>query len=159
MYPLTSLLNLRLYREDKAKNEVVKQEKICAQEQEKLKQLHQEAERYKAQIPALVEAEYAKIMGKPCTLQDIDAVKHQVAVIEQGLVLREMKADEQRLVLQDCQQRLHEAKQAVVFARKEAAKIEKHKEIWLEIQKKEAERLEDLEMEEFQGIKQDFFDF
>ncbi len=154
LYPLAALLTLRIYREENAKANLAKEEKILRQEQERLKPLEEEAWRYKNSIPELVDAEYAKIMGRACTLADIDAVKSQVAVIEDGLVIREAKVDQQKVEIERCLASVEKAKEAVVFSRKEAAKIEKHKEIWTEIQKKEAERLEDLEMEEFSGIKE-----
>ncbi len=154
MYPLAALLRLRLYREENAKNEVARIEKIYRHEQDRLKAYKEEAEAYKLSIPERVEAEYATIIGKTCKLKDIDTVKARVADIEQVLVDMEFRVEEQRQVLVKCEEQLKKAREAVVFARKEAAKIEKHKEIWTEIQKKEAERLEDLEMEEFGGIKE-----
>ncbi len=153
-YPLTALLTLRIYREEHAKAQLIKEEKKLRQEQERLIPLQEEAERYKVSIPQLIEDEYNKIMGKPCTLHDIDMVKSQVAVIEEGLTLREAKVEQQKIEISQCQENVEKTKLAVAFARKEAAKIEKHKEIWTEIQKKELQRLEDLEMEEFTGIKE-----
>ena len=41
------------------------------------------------------------------------------------------------------------AQRAVALARREAAKIEKHRDIWQENAKREQEHLEDLELEEF----------
>ncbi len=154
LYPLAALLTLRIYREENAKANLAREEKKLRQEQERLKPLEEEAERYRLSIPSLVDAEYAKIIGKECTLSDIDAVKSQVAVIDDGLVIRDAKVEQQKVEIERCLESVRKAKEAVVFARKEAAKIEKHKEIWSEIQKKEAERMEDLEMEEFSGIKE-----
>ncbi len=154
LYPLAALLTLRVYREENAKANLIKEEKKLRQEIEHLKPLQEEAERYKLSMPELVDAEYNKIMGKSCVLQDFDNVKSQLALIDDGLVIREQKVEQQKIEIARCQESVDKAREAVSFARKEAAKIEKHKEIWTEIQKKEAERIEDLEMEEFSGIKE-----
>ena len=56
---------------------------------------------------------------------------------------------EARQALARQEQAVDHARQAVAHARREAAKIESHRDIWQEIDKKERERQEDLELEEF----------
>ncbi len=154
IYPLSALLSVRHYREDSAKNDVLIEEKKLKLEKEKFKKLEDEVFRYKEKMPELVEAEYAKIIGKKCKMKDIDITKEEVAKIEQVLVDKEIKLEAQKQVLVASEESLQKAKIALNFARKEASKIEKHKEIWSEIAKKEAERLEDLELEEFSTHKE-----
>ncbi len=154
LYPLQSLLNLRLYREDAAKAEVKLQEAILSEAKKDVLRCEEACIEYKNKIPELVEIEYATIIGFQCTLKDIEKVKEKVAIIEQKLVLLEEKLALAKEKVTQCEENVQKAREAVTFARKEAAKIEKHKEIWLEIEKKEAERLEDLEMEEFSGLQE-----
>ncbi len=154
IYPLRSLLSLRHHREENAKNEVRKEEKKYEHEQEHLIQLQKSKEEYERKLPELVESEYEKIIGKNCTLKDIENVKEKVAKLEQVLVMHSIKIEEQKQVIEKCKENLLKAREAVLFARKEAIKIEKHQEIWLSIQQKEAQRMEDLELEEFSSVKE-----
>ena len=59
----------------------------------------------------------------------------------------EEKAAEEQVRQQE--QAVTGAQRAVALARREAAKIEKHRDIWQENAKREQEHLEDLELEEF----------
>ncbi len=65
---------------------------------------------------------------------------------EQGKILA---VEQARAELEKCQAAVEQARQAVKTAQRETAKIVAHKDIWKAEAKKEAERQEDLETEEF----------
>ena len=65
------------------------------------------------------------------------------------LSVRHYREDAARNALRQQEQAVTGAQRAVALARREAAKIEKHRDIWQENAKREQEHLEDLELEEF----------
>lgn len=150
-YPLQSLLSVRYFREDAAKNAVRAAERCVAEAQEKLDTARLRLAEYQAWWPQEVDRRYESIMGTEKTLEQLDEFKAGLAALSDGELKFHEAVFEAENEMKQCVTRVEKAREVVAEARKEAAKIEAHREIWNEEAKKEAERVEDLEMEEFSG--------
>jgi hypothetical protein len=85
--------------------------------------------------------------------REMDAFKSGVAALrEKDNVLMEA-VEAARKIEEEAARRRDEAAEALQRRRKETAKIDAHREIWRTGEAKEAERRDDLEMEEFSGGK------
>ena len=151
VYPLQSLLSVRLFREEGAKNEVRAAERRVEEAREAVRKEEEKLEAYRKWWPEEVDRRYAAILGKKMSTDDM-------GIFREGL--NRLAADEQIYVqavneavkaVKMREKEVTAAREAVVIARKEAAKIEAHRDIWMVDAKKEAERQEDLEMEEFKS--------
>ena len=137
-YPLAPLLKVREYREDAAKNALSAAERAVVEAQEAVERCREELERYKVWRQEEVERRYDAIMGKGLSLKELDVFKAGLGALADG----ELKLEESiAQALENVKKRQHET-----------AKIVTHRDIWLVEAKREAERLEDLEMEEFKPL-------
>lgn len=151
-YPLAPLLRVREYREDAAKNALSAAERAVVEAQEAVERCRRELERYKVWRQEEVERRYDAIMGKGLSLKELDVFKAGLGALADG----ELKLEEAiAKALEDVKKRQEDARKAREAARQaqhETAKIAAHRDIWLVEAKREAERLEDLEMEEFKPL-------
>ena len=70
-YPLQSLLSVRRFREDAAKNEVRAAERRLAEAREEVRKKEEELERYRAWRPEEENRRYDAIMGQSMNLEDV----------------------------------------------------------------------------------------
>lgn len=148
-YPLQALLSVRHYREEAAQNALRLAERMLAQAREEVNRRQEELERYRLWRPEEEERRYAAILGRelsPDQLTDFRAALSELAQAEQQRVM-DVTAAQEEVARQE--QAVSRARQGIAQARREAAKIEAHRDIWRERDKLECERQEDLEMEEF----------
>lgn len=148
-YPLQALLSVRWFREDAAKNAVRAAERKVLEAREAVEACRAELAEYRVWRAEETERRYDTIMGVDMSLDDIDAFKAGLATLADGELSRETAVAAAEKEAAACELAVNKAREAVADARREAAKIEAHRDIWREEAKKEAERLEDLEMEEF----------
>lgn len=148
-YPLRALLAVRHYREEAAKNALRAAERRAAEAREEVKRRQAELERYRVWRPEEEERRYAAIMGKALTLDEVAAFRASLGALAEGEQERVRAVAEAEKLAAQKDQDVVAGRQAVTLARREAAKIETHRDLWLAEARKEAERREDLEMEEF----------
>ncbi|MDR2892011.1 MAG: type III secretion protein [Deltaproteobacteria bacterium] len=152
-YPLTPLARIRQLREDAAATECAGREKaLLAARQETL--LHRKAlEDYLLWRKEEEERRYQAILGQEMPRREMEIFKSGIAALrDKDAILLEaveaaQKAEAEAARLRD------EAVKILQQRRKDKEKIEAHREIWQSGEAKEAERREDLEMEEFTGVK------
>lgn len=151
-YPLESLLSVRTYREDAAKRNLVRaQQAIREAEAEKVKR-EEELEAWRVWRVEETDRRYAAFLGKPTQIEQIDAFNHGLSILAEDELVKIAAVDTAQENVEKCKTACEQAKTNAKEARKNTAKIETHKSIWQEDAKKEAERLEDLEMEEFKPV-------
>ena len=150
-YPLQSLLTVRHFREEAAKNEVRAAERRLAEAREEVRKREEELERYRVWRPEEENRRYDAILGEAMSLDDVAEFRASLGALAEGEQEREQAVAEAEKNVARKEQEVNTAREAVAAARKEAAKIEAHRDIWLTEAKKEAERQEDLEMEEFKA--------
>ena len=147
-YPLAPLLKVREYREDAAKNALSAAERAVVEAQEAVERCRGELERYKVWRQEEVERRYDAIMGKGLSLKELDVFKAGLGALADG----ELKLEEAiAQALENVKKRQEDVRKARQ-AQHETAKIVTHRDIWLGEAKREAERLEDWEMEEFKPL-------
>ena len=144
-YPLAPLLKVREYREDAAKNALSAAERAVVEAQEAVERCRGELERYKVWRQEEVERRYDAIMGKGLSLKELDVFKAGLGALADG----ELKLEE---AIAQALENVKKRQEDVRKAQHETAKIVTHRDIWLVEAKREAERLEDLEMEEFKPL-------
>ena len=148
-YPLEPLLTVRHFREDAAQNALRRAEQAVRDAENLIVQRQGELEEYRRWRVDEEERRYNEIIGQEMIMAEIDKFRAGLASLaneEQGKILA---VDQARTELEKCQAAVAQAREAVRTAQKETAKIVAHKDIWKVVAKKEAERQEDLETEEF----------
>lgn len=151
-YPLQALLSVRQYREDATHKRLRHAERAARDARDALDEREKELERYRHWRGEEEDRRYAAIMGQLLQLEDLDLFKAGLALLRDGELLREESVLKAGQDLDKALQVVDEAKQAVRKAQRETARILAHKDIWLEAARKEAERWEDLESEEFKPL-------
>ncbi|WP_300717860.1 YscO family type III secretion system apparatus protein [uncultured Desulfovibrio sp.] len=150
-YPLQALLSVRLYREDAARNGLRVAERLLVQAREDVVRCREELERYRSWRVEEEGRRYAAILGKVLSLDEIAGFRASLGALAVGEEERIQAVGRAQDAVARQETAVARARQAVAVARREAAKIETHRDIWREGDKKERERLEDLELEEFAG--------
>ena len=143
LYPLQALLSVRHYREDAARNALRLEERRLVQAREEVGRRQAELERYRIWRQEEEERRYAAILGASLSLEEVADFRASLGMLATG------EQERFQAVRQAEEQAVSGAQRAVALARREAAKIEKHRDIWQESAKREQEHLEDLELEEF----------
>ena len=151
-YPLAPLLKVREYREDAAKNALSAAERAVVEAQEAVERCRGELERYKVWRQEEVERRYDAIMGKGLSLKELDVFKAGLGALADGELKLEEAIAQALENVKKRQEDVRKAREAARQAQHETAKIVTHRDIWLVEAKREAERLEDLEMEEFKPL-------
>lgn len=151
-YPLQSLLDVRKYREQNAQNAVRQAENhykdcvnSCLEQQKKIAAYEQ----WRVQEE---EKKYTEILGSKLHIDDLEDFKQYFAHLkDKGLKLEEeLYALEKQK--ETAKQEIEQKKEEFKLAKKNTAKIEAHHDIWKQAEKKEQERKEDLEAEEFKPL-------
>lgn len=150
-YPLQSLLSVRLYREDAARNVLRQEERRLAQAREEAERRQAELERYRIWRQEEEERRYAVILGACLSLDEVADFRASLGALAAGELERFQAVRQAEEQVRQQEQSVINAQGAVALARREAAKIEKHRDIWQENARREQEYLEDLELEEFAG--------
>ena len=150
-YPLQALLDVRHFREEAARNEARAAERSHREALELVRQQQAELERYRQWRPEEESRRYAAIMGKSMSMEAMSAFRTGLTALAEGEAERERALAEADKQAELKEQALLAARQTVGAARKEAAKIEAHQEIWWAEEKNAAQRQEDLELEEFKA--------
>lgn len=152
-YPLQDLIFVREHREDKASKAVtLARRSVLEAEQnvaEKLKALEDYAKWRVAEEERLIQS----IMRKPVKLGDITDMRLEISHMRERELdymdqLRKAEGE-----LDRAKEELVQAQQAYKKATQELEKLVEHREIWKQELNLELERLADLELEDFSGIK------
>ena len=151
-YPLAPLLAVREYREEAARNAVRTAEAAVREAEEAVRARQEEWQAYQHWRVEEEDRRYDAIMGRELTLKQIDEFKAGLASLRDTEQKKEEAVMEAMQAVEKCRAAVAAAQAAVKEAQKETSKILAHKDIWLEQAKKEAERQEDLEMEEFKPL-------
>lgn len=151
-YPLQALLNVRRYREKNAQNAVRQAENAYKECVEKCRQQKENIQQYHNWRLTEEERKYTEILGKTVSLDDLENFKQYFGMLK----AKELSLEEELLRLEkertEAQNTVNLKKEEFKTAKKNTAKIEAHHDIWKQDAKKEQERQEDLEAEEFKPL-------
>ena len=130
-YPLQSLLTVRHFREEGAKNEVRAAERRLAEAREEVRKKEEELERYRIWRPEEENRRYDAIMGETMSLEEVAGFRASLGALAEG-------EQERILAVTEAEKAVGQKEREVAAAREAVAEA-----------KREAERQEDLELEEF----------
>ena len=157
VYPLVTLLNLRIFRQDKAMRLLQTCERELAKARNLVKKAIKDHESFLVWLAQEEEIRYQGIIGKKMTLDEVDEFKAGLLAIRARESLYLEKINKTRQGVDLAKQKGVKAKQGLLAAQKGTLKIEAHREKWLEVVEFEAQRAEELEMEDFIPKKNDDF--
>lgn len=123
-----------------ARAQLEKQNAILKQREEDVVKAVEKKDQYTKDLMAKMQA--GMETGK------ITAGKMYIEVLKQNIVVAQKKVEDQKKVVQSCEQKVQAAVTQLTEATKEMKVIEKHKENWQEGVKREIEEKEDREQEE-----------
>ncbi len=151
-YPLGPLLSVRQYREDAAQNLLRQAERGAREAEATLREREKELERYRLWRIEEENRRYEAIMGQLMSLDDLEEFKAGLGRLRDEELMREENVSTAKLALDKARQAVTDAKSGLNRARRDTARILAHKDIWTEMARREAERKEDLESEEFRPL-------
>ena len=151
-YPLAPLLSVREYREEAAKNAVRAAENALREAEAEVARRQEELETYRVWRVEEEERRYGAVLGRTLTRDELDGFKAGLAGLIDGERRHEEQVAEALRQVETRRTAVEGAREQATRARRETSKILAHKELWMEEARKEAARLEDLEMEEFRPL-------
>ncbi|WP_461211045.1 type III secretion system stalk subunit SctO [Desulfocurvus sp. DL9XJH121] len=149
IYPLHILLHVRGLRQDKALRNLTRAERDLAEARKALAKARQRHRDYLDWLAEEEERRYASIMRTDMSLEDVEDFKLGLCSIrgmEAGHLERILRAEKD---VEDREEDCRAAKALLLEAQRATMKIETHKARWMELARKEAERLEEVELEDF----------
>jgi hypothetical protein len=150
-YPLAPLARVRQLREEVAATEYSAREKaLLAARQETLAR-RKALEDYLIWRKAEEDRRYQGILGKEMPRREMDEFKAGIAALREKDNILMAALEEARKAEEEAARHRDEAAEKLKQCRKDKEKIDTHREIWKVGEAREAERREDLEMEEFTG--------
>ena len=153
-YALQSMLRIREMREDKAQTALTVARRIREDAETRRDERKADLAKYDETRDERRDAIFAAVMGKVVTMENIEVMQESVARIdEEGVLLRDNLRQAEGVVTEksDLENQAHDAYNA---AQKNKMKIEEHRAMWEEEDRKEREYRADAEMEDFTGRKQ-----
>ncbi|MBQ3810965.1 MAG: YscO family type III secretion system apparatus protein [Kiritimatiellae bacterium] len=154
-YVLQPMIRIRQRREDAAGAALVvarTEERAAAKTLEERKEELAEYERTKEERRDRV---YDAVMGRPCTMDDLDKAREGVARIDEEGILKADNVSRAEGALHEKQEASAAAQSALNLAIKNRMKIEEHRAAWVEEDRLDQERHAEFELEDFTGRKQD----
>ena len=148
-YHLEALLSVRRFREESAARALRRANDAVREARRALDASLTALEDWRARLPEEVDRRYRAILGQTLSTEDLARFHLGLAELASHEVQLAAEVDRCRSACDACERAAAEAEKAVSSARRSTAKIEKHRSIWAEDRKKEAERAADLEFEEF----------
>ena len=154
-YVLQPLLRIRTMREDRASGELSAARRELAAAEDALEARRRDLAAYEETKEERRDRVYDAVMGRPCSMDDLDKAREGVARIDEEGVLKADNVVRAEGVLHEKEEASAAAQGALNLAIKERMKIEEHRQQWVEEDRKEQERLAEFELEDFTGRKQD----
>jgi type III secretion protein O len=143
---------VRHFREEAAQQLVRKAELDLRDAQNAVEQKKQELDNFHSWRIAEENRRYESIMNMIMSIPQLDSFKADLAILADKEVQKNDDVITAQKVVTQCEEALNKSREEAKLAQKNTAKIQAHKELWAVDAKKEAERMEDLELEEFRPI-------
>lgn len=151
-YPLDNLLSVRLFREETAKRGVSVAQASLREARENLESRKAELEAWRKWRDEEVERRYDALIGTKLPIGKLIAFNQGIARLADDELARAAAVDKSAETVRTCEKKVEDAKALVHTARQNTAKIEAHKALWSEDLKKEEERAEEREFEDFKPV-------
>jgi chromosome segregation ATPase len=147
-YVLEPLLDIRKKREDDLQQQLIKARNDLQMAEEARDKAKQDLEDYVADMPEKKARLYATVMNIVVKREQLDKLKEALADLErQKLALAEKLEQAEQNVVQ-AQQTLEQTQKNLLAATKNKMKLDTHKDIWLEEEKRIEAENEEKELED-----------
>lgn len=150
-YPLESMLKIRTMREDRAATDLTRARRARQAAETELRKKTDSREQYELTKESRRDRIYDAVMGRAVTVDLLDEARDAVRQIDEEGVLLEEAERKAAAELDEKKKLAAAAHVRYVAAEKNKQKVELHREVWMEDDRREQERLADAEMEEFSG--------
>lgn len=151
-YPLASLLLLRHFREDAAKRRLASAQLALKEAREAVVRAEETFDAWKVWRLQEVERRYEAILGQRTSIEKLDEFHRGLAALAAREMEEAMRVDAARKTEKDCEAAVTSAKRAASQARKNCAKMEAHRNLWREEEKKRLEKVAETELEDFKPV-------
>ena len=152
-YALQSMLKIRGMREERAQTELVGARIARAKAERELEEKTADREKFDETKEERRDKIFDAVIGRVVSMDELDQARSAVSRIdEEGMLLVEAEHQAEHL-LQTRDEETEAARVKFAVAMKNKAKIDQHRLIWEEEDRKMQEMLADAEMEEFTGKK------
>lgn len=151
VYPLAALLAVRNFREEAAKRDLTKAQSDLVQAKDTAEKKAEELEKWKNWVQEETERRYDSLIGRKTDIEKITQFNQGIADLNARTLDKALDVTKAEEAVKTCEKKVDQAHEMAKTARKNTAKIETHRDIWTEEEKKAAEHAEDLEFEEFTG--------
>ena len=148
-YPLEDLLRVRKFREEAAASEVTKCRIAVEQAAQLLVDRQQALKEYIEWRIGREKELYEEILRQEIQLRKLDDLKLEIQQLRDRESVYEDQIHEAEKGLQQAQEALEGARAAYHEAYKNVEKIDEHKEIWAQEERKLSEEFEEKELEDF----------
>ena len=148
-YALQPMIRIRQRREDAAGAALVvarTEERAAAKTLEERKEELAEYERTKEERRDRV---YDAVMGRPCSMDDLDKAREGVARIDEEGALKVDNVARAEGERKKCEEATVVARHNLAVAMKNRTKIDEHKEVWISMEAAEEEHRAEGELEDF----------
>lgn len=152
-YVLQDLLKIRLMREQRAKDELIKAQNVLEMAIRKVEQKEKELKDYRVWRVKEEDRLYAEVMNKRVKRMDIDGLKLNLAELERKELDHIQAIDDAKEEREKAKEALEEARTAYNIALVNKQKIEEHKTTWMITWNKEQELRAEKEIEDFKTLK------
>ena len=154
MYALQSMLRIREVREDKAQTALAGARRVRFEAERTKAERERDFARFEETKDARRDAIFDTVMNKVVSLEKLDLAEEGVARIdEEGVLLKDNVHQAEAVVREKL--KLEEAAHDVYLAAmKNRQKIEEHRAMWEEEDRKDREYRAEMELEDFTGRKQ-----
>ena len=150
-YPLQAMLKIRGMREDRAGTELTgarRARNAAETERDSRRETRRKFEVTKEERRDRI---YDAVIGRTVSLDDLDQARSAVTAIDEEAMLLEEAESKAQQELEKREDEARTAKVRFIEASKNKMKIDQHRTVWMEEDRKNQERIEDAEMEEFTG--------
>ena len=152
-YALQSMLKIRGMRQDRAQTELAGARIARAKAERELEEKAETRRKFEETKEERRDKIFETVIGRVVSKEELDKARSAVSRIdEEAMLLLEAEQQAEHL-LQKRDEETETARAKFVVATKNKAKIDEHKSVWEEEDRKMQEMIADAEMEEFVGKK------
>ena len=155
-YALEDLLKLRGFKFQAASDELKKHRAVFEEALQTEMRKKKALTTYRAWRVKEENTLFSGFRNKRINIKKLDDFKLNIQFLREKEIDLKRKLSEAADARQEAAEALEEARRAYFAALREKQKIEEHKKAWAEAERKETERLEDKEMEEFRMTRTGF---
>lgn len=147
-YPLENLLAVRLFREETAERGLSVSQNALRLARDRCDRAQAELSRFAQWRQTEVDRRYRELLGKNVNIKQLTRFNEDLAALAEIEQSKRRDVDIACDNVRECEDKVKRAAAALRAARRDTAKIETHRELWLKQMKQELERSQEREFED-----------